>query len=238
MKRSILIVDDMDINREMLAEAFREKYNIIEAENGREALEIIENNEQDIAAILLDLVMPEMDGFAVLKRMNDIGAIVHIPVFIITAEENDEVLMEAYSLGAVDVVTKPFMMTFLKCRIENIIELYDHRNDLEDLVNDQVEKMSEFNQSMVEALATLVEFRDCESGEHIKRICGLTDILMNKVSSMYAEYHLPKSEIDKIVSASVLHDVGKIAIPDSILNKPGRLTPEEFEVMKEHTVRG
>lgn len=124
MKRSILIVDDMDINREMLAEAFREKYNIIEAENGREAL------------------------------------------------------------------------------------------------------------------ATLVEFRDCESGGHIKRICGLTDILMNKVSSMYAEYRLPKSEIDKIVSASVLHDVGKIAIPDSILNKPGRLTPEEFEVMKEHTVRG
>lgn len=238
MKRSILIVDDMDINRQMLAEAFRDKYNIIEAENGKEALEVIEKGGQDITAILLDLVMPEMDGFAVLKKMNDIGAIVHIPVFIITAEENEEVLTEAYSMGAADVVTKPFMMTLIKCRIENVIELYDHRNDLEDLVNDQVRKMSKFNQNMVEALATLVEFRDCESGGHIKRICGLTDILMNKVSSMYAEYRLPKSEIDKIVSASVLHDVGKIAIPDSILNKPGRLTPEEFEIMKEHTVRG
>ena len=90
---------------------------------------------------------------------------------------------------------------------------------------------------MIEALATLVEFRDCDSGGHIMRICGLTEILMNKVSSMYAEYRLPKSEIDKIVSASVLHDVGKIAISDNILNKPGRLTPEEFEVMKEHTIR-
>lgn len=169
--------------------------------------------------------------------MNDTGDILHIPVFIITAEENENLLMEAYNLGAVDVITKPFMMAFLKCRIENIIELYDHRNDLEDLVNDQVRKMSQYNQNMVEALATLVEFRDCDSGGHIMRICGLTDILMNKVSSMYAEYRLPKSEIDKIVSASVLHDVGKIAISDNILNKPGRLTPEEFEVMKEHTIR-
>lgn len=169
--------------------------------------------------------------------MNDTGDILHIPVFIITAEENENLLMEAYNLGAVDVITKPFMMAFLKCRIENIIELYDHRNDLEDLVNDQVKKMSQYNQNMVEALATLVEFRDCDSGGHIMRICGLTEILMNKVSSMYAEYRLPKSEIDKIVSASVLHDVGKIAISDNILNKPGRLTPEEFEVMKEHTIR-
>lgn len=169
--------------------------------------------------------------------MNDTGDILHIPVFIITAEENENLLMEAYNLGAVDVITKPFMMAFLKCRIENIIELYDHRNDLEDLVNDQVRKMSQYNQNMVEALATLVEFRDCDSGGYIMRICGLTEILMNKVSSMYAEYRLPKSEIDKIVSASVLHDVGKIAISDNILNKPGRLTPEEFEVMKEHTIR-
>lgn len=122
-------------------------------------------------------------------------------------------LVEAYRLGAVDVITKPFMMTFIKCRIENIIELYDHRNDLEDVVNDQVRKMSQYNQNMVEALAMLVEFRDCESGGHIKRICGLTDILMNKVSSMYAEYRLPKSEIDKIVSASVLHDVAMMPLP-------------------------
>ncbi len=238
MKRNILIVDDMEINREILAEAFKDKYNILEAENGKEALRYIEDKSRDIAAILLDMVMPEMDGMAVLRRMNDLGSIVHIPVFIITAENNEPMLMEAYSLGAVDVVIKPFMLTFLRCRIENIIELYSHRNGLEEVINDQVKRLSKFNKSMVEALATLVEFRDCESGEHIKRMCGLTEILMNKVSSMYPEYRMPKSEIDKIVSASVLHDVGKIAIPDNILNKPGKLTPEEFEIMKRHTVKG
>ncbi len=238
MKRSILIVDDLEINREILAEGFKDKYNIIEAENGKEALKSIEDKSIDIAAVLLDMIMPEMDGMAVLKRMNESGSIVHIPVFIITAENNEPMLMEAYSLGAVDVIIKPFMLTFLKCRIENIIELYSHRNGLEEVVNEQVKKLSRFNKSMVEALATLVEFRDCESGEHIKRMCGLTEILMNKVSSMYPEYRMPKSEIDKIVSASVLHDVGKIAIPDNILNKPGKLSPEEFEVMKKHTVKG
>lgn len=238
MKRNILIVDDMEINREILAEAFKDKYNILEADNGKEALRYIEDKSRDIAAILLDMVMPEMDGMAVLRRMNDLGSIVHIPVFIITAENNEPMLMEAYSLGAVDVVVKPFMLTFLRCRIENIIELYSHRNGLEEVINDQVKRLSKFNKSMVEALATLVEFRDCESGEHIKRMCGLTEILMNKVSSMYPEYRMPKSEIDKIVSASVLHDVGKIAIPDNILNKPGKLTPEEFEIMKRHTVKG
>ena len=179
-----------------------------------------------------------MDGTQVLIKMNESGAIVHIPVFIITANSDEETLMKAYSLGAADVVVKPFIMEFLKCRIENIIELYSHRNDLEELINEQVRKLSKYNKSMIEALATLVEFRDCESGGHIKRMCGLTEILMNKVSNMFPEYRLPRAEIDKIVSASVLHDVGKIAIPDSILNKPGRLTPEEFEVMKEHTVKG
>jgi len=238
MRRSILIVDDMDINRELLAETFKDKYEIIEAENGVEAIKQLEERSHDIAAVLLDMVMPEMSGTEVLKKMNENGSIIHIPVFIITAENDEATLMEAYNLGAVDVVVKPFMMTFLRCRIENAIELFSHRNDLEEIINDQVKKLSKFNKSMIEALATLVEFRDCESGEHIKRMCGLTEILMNKVSNMYPEYRLPKSEIDKIVSASVLHDVGKIAIPDHILNKPGKLTPEEFEVMKEHTVKG
>ncbi|MGN1422265.1 MAG: two-component system response regulator, partial [Oscillospiraceae bacterium] len=238
MKRCILIVDDMDINREILAEAFRDRYEIIEADNGNAAMKYIGDKSLDIAAVLLDMVMPEADGLEVLRRMNDDGSIVHIPTFIVTATDNEEELMQAYSLGAVDVITKPFIMEFLKCRIENIIELYSHRNELEGMVNDQVQRLSRFNSSMVETLATLVEFRDCDSGGHIKRICSLTDILMNKVSNMFPEYRLPKAEIDKIVTASVLHDVGKIAVSDSMLNKPGRLTPEEFEIMKGHTVKG
>ena len=238
MKRCILIVDDMDINREILAEAFRDKYEIIEADNRNAAMEYIRDKSLDIAAVLLDMVMPEADGLEVLRRMNDDGSIIHIPTFIVTATDNEEELMQAYNLGAVDVITKPFIMEFLKCRIENIIELYSHRNELEGLVTDQVQRLSRFNSSMVETLATLVEFRDCDSGGHIKRICSLTDILMNKVSNMFPEYRLPKAEIDKIVTASVLHDVGKIAVSDGILNKPGRLTPEEFEIMKGHTVKG
>ena len=238
MKRSLLIVDDMDINREILAEAFRDKYNIIEAENGNAAIKALNDKTMDIAAVLLDMVMPEANGIEVLRKMNENGSILHIPVFIITAENDESALLEAYNFGAVDVIVKPFMVEFLKCRIENIIELFSHRNELEDLVNEQVRKLSKYNKSMIEVLATLIEFRDCESGEHIKRMCGLTDILMNKVSNMFPEYRLPKAEIDKIVSASVLHDVGKIAIPDNILNKPGRLTPEEFEIMRGHTVKG
>ena len=238
MKMSILIVDDMVINRELLAEGFSDKYDIIEAENGSIAIRYINDKSLDIAAVLLDMVMPEADGMEVLKKMNENGTILHIPAFIITAQNDEESLMQAYALGAVDVITKPFIMDFLKCRIENIIELFSHRNDLEDLVNDQVKRLSQFNRSMVETLATLVEFRDCDSGGHVKRICSLTEILMNKVSNMFPEYRLPKAEIDKIVSASVLHDVGKIAISDSILNKPGRLTTEEFEIMKLHTVKG
>ncbi len=237
MNNAILIVDDMEINRVILAEGFRDEYEILEAENGIQAIELL-NTNNNIAAVLLDLIMPEMDGMGVLKQMNESGRIVHTPVFIITAESSEKMLMDAYNLGAVDVINKPFMMNFLKCRIGNIIELYRHRNDLEDIVNEQVERLNKVNLSMVETLATLIEFRDCESGEHVKRICGLTEILMTAVSEMYPEYYLPRHEIEKIVTASILHDVGKIAISDSILNKPGRLTKEEFEIMKQHTTKG
>lgn len=237
MNTTILIVYDMEINRAILAEGFKDEHEILEAADGEEALELIESNEH-IAAVLLDLIMPKMDGLEVLRRMNESKKIVHVPVFIITAENSEKTLMDAYDLGAVDVISKPFMMNFLKCRIENVIELYRHRNELEDIVDEQVKRLSSLNQSMVETLATLIEFRDCESGEHVKRICGLTKILMTTVSDMYPEYYLPKAEIDKIVMSSILHDVGKISIPDGILNKPGRLTKEEFETMKLHTVNG
>ncbi len=237
MRNKILIVDDMLINRAILAEGFKENYEILEAEDGYQAIDLLSSN-QNIAAVLLDLIMPGMDGLEVLRHMNKTGMIVHTPVFIITASDREETLMQAFDLGAVDVINKPFMMNFLKCRINNVIELYRHRNNLEQIVNEQVERLSKLNQSMVETLATLIEFRDCESGEHVKRICGLTKILMTKVSEMYPEYRLPKAEIDKIVTSSVLHDVGKISIPDGILNKPGRLTKEEFEIMKLHTIKG
>lgn len=236
-EKTILIVDDVEINRAILSEIFKSDYDIMEAEGGEQAIKLLENN-QHIAAVLLDLIMPGINGLDVLKAMNHNGQIKKIPVFLITAVNNQDMLLEGYNLGAVDVITKPFMAHFLQCRVKNIIELYGHRNELEQMVAEQVKRLNEVNQSMVETLATLIEFRDCESGEHVKRICGLTKILMTEVSDRYPEYHLPQSEIDKIVASSILHDVGKISIPDRILNKPGRLTKEEFDIMKEHTTRG
>lgn len=244
MKQTILIVDDELINRVILSETFQDTYEIVEAVNGEEASARLA--ERNYVAVLLDLCMPEASGekksertgLNVLKRLNESGRTLHMPVFIITAADEQDLLMEAYDSGAVDVIAKPFMTQFLKCRVNNVIELYQHRNDLESLVNEQVERLNAINLSMVETLAALIEFRDCESGEHVKRIRGLTEILMTAVSEMYPEYYLPQAEISKVVTASVLHDVGKIAIPDGILQKPGRLTQEEYEIMKQHTVKG
>ncbi len=237
MKNSILIVDDQEINRVILSELFKDDFNIIEAENGEQALRVI-NSDNSVIAVMLDLIMPVMDGMDVLMELNRTGKIYHTPVFIITAADNMELLSSAYSLGAVDVISKPFRMCFIKSRISNIIELYRRRNELADVVSENVAKMAQLNDKMVEVLATVIEFRDCESGEHVKRIRGITARLLTEICSRYPEYYLEKSAIDKIAMASILHDVGKIAIPDSILQKPGRLTPEEFEIMKIHTVKG
>lgn len=237
MKNSILIVDDQEINRALLAEIFKDDFNIIEAENGQQALELIDEGN-NIVAILLDLIMPVMDGMSVLVELNRSWRIFNLPVFIITAAEDSQMLTSAYDLGAVDIITKPFRTCFIKARIGNIIELYRHRNELYDIVNESKDKLAKVNDKMIETLATLIEFRDCESGEHVKRIRKLTVQLMTRVSEMFPEYYQDKAAITKIGTASILHDVGKIAIPDSILKKPGRFTPEEFEIMQVHTVKG
>ncbi len=236
-KKTILIVDDIEINRMILAEIFGDSYHIVEADGGRKAIELI-NAREDISAVLLDLLMPDINGLEVLKDMNRSGAIKRIPVFLITAADSREMLMEGYNLGAIDVIMKPFMAHFLKCRISSVIELYEYRKELESVVHKQTKRLHQMMRSVIEVLATAVEFRDCESGEHVKRICGLTRTLMTEVSNMYPEYRLSEEEIDKIAASAALHDVGKISIPDSILNKPGRLTAEEFDIMKQHTVKG
>lgn len=236
-KKTILIVDDMEINREILAEIFKSDYEIVEACDGVEAVEIL-NREDDIVAVLLDIIMPKMDGLGVLREMNRINKISYIPAFLITAEADTNMLSEGYELGAIDVITKPFMSHFLKCRVNNVVELYEHRNHLEHVVEKQVERLKRMNQSLVEALASIIEFRDGESGEHVRRIYRVTKILMTEASNTYQEYRLSEEEIEKIARSSILHDIGKIAIPDMILNKPGRLTKEEFEIMKQHTVKG
>lgn len=237
MKNSLLIVDDVEINRTILSETFKGEYDIIETTNGADAIRALQNNS-NIAAVLLDLIMPEMDGLTVLKEMNKTGDIFRSPVFIITSFDDQETLVDAYRLGAVDVILKPYIPMFLKCRVANIIELYRHRNNLENIVNEQLAKLNSMNRSMVETLASIIEFRNCESGEHVKRISFITTLLITAISEMYPEYYCSKEDIEKISMAAVLHDVGKISIPDEILNKPAKLTYKEFEVMKQHTIKG
>ncbi|MCD7954816.1 MAG: response regulator [Lachnospiraceae bacterium] len=236
-KKTILIVDDVEINRAVLAEIFRNDYDILEAGSGEEALAII-NDGENISAVLLDLLMPGIDGLEVLKNMNVTGKIRKIPVFLITAAENRELLLEAYHLGAVDIINKPFYGHFIRHRIKNIIDLYSYQNELESIVSEQVTRLERMNRSVIATLVALIEFRDCESGEHVRRMSTLTWLLMQEVSERYPEYHLSSAEIDKIGMSAVLHDVGKISIPDQILNKPGPLTAEEFEIMKGHTTKG
>lgn len=236
-RQTILIVDDIEINRAVMAEILKSNYNILEAHNGDKAIEIIDSG-RNIAALILDLHMPGTNGIDVLKHMNNNRKIKKIPTFVVTASDEQDMLLDSYQLGAVDVIRKPFVPQFLRCRIDSVIELYAYRKKLENDIKKKDRRLNELMQSALEALVTAIEFRDYESGEHVKRICEYTRILMTKVSEKFKEYRMSEDLIDMIATSAVLHDVGKIAISDSILNKPGRLTAEEYEIMKGHTVKG
>ncbi len=250
--KSVLIADDIEMNRAILAMTFEEEYDILEAENGLQVLEQLEQQNNQVQAILLDLIMPEMDGFTVLKQLAKQDLLEKIPVFLITAENEEKTLSKAYELGVVDVINKPFIPALIRKRIHNVLELFNARKQLSKVVQTQEEalkaqeqqllaqaqKFQELNSSIIDALSTVIEFRDCESGEHVKRIRSLAISILNKVKERYPEYGILEEEIPLIGEAAVMHDVGKIAIPDAILNKPGKLTSAEFEIMKLHTVRG
>ncbi|MCM1462344.1 MAG: response regulator [Bacteroides sp.] len=248
-----MIVDDQEINRMILAEGFADGgYQIEEAENGREALKLIEKFGENIVAIILDLMMPVMDGYELLQYMNDNRMISSFPVFVITGENEKEALKKAYNLGAVDVIRKPFLLEFIKKRIGNVIELYRMREQLLVIVEEQelrldeqakqlreqTNKLMTVNSSIIEMLATTIEFRDCESGEHVRRIRTMTLLMIRHYIGKHPDCGISNDQLSLIADAAVLHDIGKIAIPDNILCKPGRLTNEEFAIMKEHTTRG
>lgn len=244
-RNTLLIVDDAEINRAILCEAFRGTYNTLEAENGRQALDILFAHPGQIAAVLLDVVMPVMDGLSVLEEMSRRDMLPRTPVFLITTESSSETVSRAYQLGVVDVIPKPFNPSFILRRVGNILELYRHRLYLQDMVQQQTAQLQEQAEALrrntfaiIETLSTAIEFRDCESGEHIKRIRDLTSLLLREIAQEYPEYGLTDETVELISEAAVMHDVGKIAIPDHILNKPGRLTDEEFEIMKTHPLRG
>jgi len=234
---TILIVNNSAIDRKMLCDIFCESYGIIEARDGRSALALLEA-KQNVSAIILALTMPGLSGLDVLRRLKESGIVSKIPVFLTTDTVDTDLLREGYLCGAVDLIKKPYSKHFLEYRIHSMIELFSYRHRLEDIIKEQNDHLNELMHGMLSVLATAIEFRDCESGEHVKRICQYTKKLMLKVSEMYPKYRMPYEEIEKIAASAVLHDIGKIAIPDMILNKPSKLTREEFEIIMEHTVRG
>ncbi len=245
MQNTVLVVDDMEINREILTEILGEEYRVETAENGRMALEMIEKMQGILAVVLLDLMMPEVDGFAVLEVMQEKGWIEKIPVLIISGETSVKAERKCFDYHISDFIRKPFDNALVKKRVRNVVNLFQYQRNLEDKVQEQTtvlrsqaDKLKKSNTNIIEILGTVVEYRDFESGEHINRVKGYTRILARRLAENYPEYGLDQDKIDIIVSASALHDVGKIAIPDNILLKPGRLTDEEFACMKTHTSRG
>lgn len=237
-QETILIVDDAEINRALLRNLFDRDYNLLEAENGEQALMLLRQYSETIIAVLLDLVMPEKDGYEVLAEMRRARLLYHAPVVVITADDTTDNQVRVFELGASDIIAKPFKPEVVKSRVKNIIELGRYRRRLEALVEEQAMKMQESNAAVIDMLSSVIEYRSLESGQHIRRIRMFTKILLEDVAKNYQEYNLNDYKIRLITDASSMHDIGKIAIPDSILNKPGRLTAEEFEVMKTHTVKG
>ena len=240
--QTLLIIDDVEMNRAILAEIFRDRYQIIEAGDGLEGLRLLDGHEEEICAILLDVLMPVMDGMEFLKTVHQRNLQKQIPIFLITVENSSAVLEDAYALGVMDVITKPVIPYVVQRRIDSVVELFQARRRLGAKVNLQqaelllqARKIMDLNAGMIEALSTAIEFRSCESGEHVRRIHDFTAYLLGKTPLGEG---LDQEQVDLIALASIMHDIGKIAVPDAILNKPGRLTPEEFEVMKQHTING
>lgn len=237
-RNTLLIVDDVEINRAILRNLFDKDYNVLEAENGEQALLLLNQYKNTIVALLLDIIMPVKNGYEVMTDMSRAGLIKHIPVIIITSEDSLENEIRVFDLGASDIIVKPFEPHVVKRRVRNAVELNLHREHLEELVERQAVKLRESQDVLMDALSSVVEHRNVESGQHILRIRMFTKILLENIMHSYPEYALNEHTIDIISSASALHDIGKISIPDAILNKPGPLTGEEFAIMKTHSEKG
>ncbi len=252
MTHRVLIVDDLEINRDILEGILEDDYDLLFAENGRQAVDIAVASQDSLSIILLDLMMPEMDGFAVLDELKARGLSGRIPVIIITGDTSIDSERRCFDYGIVDFVRKPFNGSLVQLRVRNAINLYSYKNRLEEQVAEQTaelrsqylqleqqaERLEAVNQKIIDMLGYVVEFRSLESGQHIRRVKEYTAIMAKEMMANYPEFELDEHKVEVMVSASALHDVGKVAIPDSILLKPGRFTPEEFEEMKRHTIAG
>lgn len=237
-KKKILIVDDSELNRALLEDMLSDDYDILEAENGLIASRIIQEHEMNISLMLLDIVMPVMDGFGLLKIMNNKGWIKNIPVIMISAETASTYMDKAYKLGAVDYVSRPFDERTVRHRVDSNVLLGEKQKDLSTRLAAQIYEKEKDNRLMIEILSHIVEFRNGESGLHVLHVHAITEFLLQRLAKQTDKYDLSPKQISLISNASALHDVGKITIPSEILNKTGKLSDEEFEIMKSHTLEG
>ncbi len=237
-KLTILIVDDSEMNRCILAEMLGGDYDILEATNGEEAIKLLRQYETGISLVLLDLVMPVLDGFGVLSYMNEKNWLEDIPVIMISGEDSVSYVRRAFDLGVADYIKKPFDAQIVYKRVYNTITLYAKQRRLLVLVTDQIYEKEKNNRMMISILSQIVEFRNGESGAHVLHINVITELILERLVQKTDQYDLSCSTRMMIVTASALHDIGKIGIDDKILNKPGRLTNEEFEIIKTHSAIG
>ena len=259
MRKGVLIVDDVDINIEIFMDMLQGRYNIFQAHSGAEAITIMREHFHEISVVLLDLIMPDLDGYDVLDFFRNEQWLENIPVFIVSAEQTNSTEQRCFEYGVFDYIRKPFDIEILSKRIDNAINLYTYKNNLEERVEHQTERLKinnkklkeqaqqlretarqleKVNSRIISALGSVVESRDFESGEHIQRVKGYTRILANTLMKKYPDYGLTPEQVNMISTASALHDIGKISIPDSILLKKEKLTPEEYEQMKQHSYKG
>ena len=237
-RQQILIVDDSQINCEILAEILKDEYRILEAANGEECIDLLKQYGTGIALLLLDINMPVMDGFEVLALMNRKHWIEDIPVIMISSEDSASYVRRAYEMGASDYISRPFDVQVVHQRVSNTIKLYAKQRRLISLVTDQIREKEKNNQMMISILSQIFEFRNSESGSHVLHINIITGMLLERLMQKTDQYRLQWSDQFLITTASALHDIGKIGIDEKILNKPGKLTKEEFEIMKTHTLIG
>jgi putative two-component system response regulator len=238
-KDKVLIVDDVDMNRMILEAILSDDYEVLQAENGFAAIDILFNSVELPAIVLLDIMMPEMDGFEVLDLVKSNSRTADIPVVFITAADIESTETRGLRAGAVDYVSKPFNPEVVKARVDNHLELKRYRDNLEESVEEKVRQLVRSKENMLETLATVIEYRNLESGHHVRRTSILTRRLVNRMFDIpYYARQLNDIHHESMLKAVPIHDIGKIGVPDNILLKPGRLTPEEFEIIKTHTTIG
>ncbi|NBI67669.1 response regulator [Pseudoflavonifractor sp. 60] len=235
---TILVADDSDMNRNILRAMLEESYDIIEVEDGEQAVAVLQQKEQEISLLLLDLLMPNLDGFGVLTAMNQYSWIESIPVIMITAENTNSSMRRAYNMGVSDFISRPYDMMVVRRRVKNAIMLQAKQRRLQAMVNEQIYQKEKTNNLMISILSHIVEFRNEESGLHVLHIQTMTEILLKSLMHKTDKYKLDREIINLISNASTLHDVGKICIASEVLNKPGKFTAEEFAIMKTHSQLG